>query len=208
MSSRGYIERIKDILEAIKSIQNRTKNLNFNSFKTNETIIKAVLYDLIIIGEAATNISDETKQLSPKIPWQLMSDMRNLLAHEYLRVDVQIVWDTIDNNLTELIEPLENLLEARQLGYTKAIASYDKALEINPNDANTYYNKACTYSLQNNLELAIQNLQQAINLDEQYREMAKTDQDFDNIRDHEQFQNLVKLSKHDTKSGLENRVRD
>ncbi|ACK65893.1 TPR repeat-containing protein [Rippkaea orientalis PCC 8801] len=77
--------------------------------------------------------------------------------------------------------------------YEEAIASFDKALEINPNNANIYYNKACSYSLQNNLELAIQNLQQAIKLDEQYREMAKTDQDVDNIRDHELFQTLINL---------------
>jgi tetratricopeptide (TPR) repeat protein len=61
-------------------------------------------------------------------------------------------------------------------------------LEIKPDDPNTYYNKACCYGLQNNVELAIENLHRAISLDEQYCEIVKTDQDFDQIREDEQFQ--------------------
>ncbi|WP_287734441.1 tetratricopeptide repeat protein [Microcystis sp. M113S1] len=75
--------------------------------------------------------------------------------------------------------------------YEEAIASYDQALEINSNDANTYYNKACCYGLQNNVELAIENLQRAINLDVEYQDMAKTDQDFEQIRGDERFQSLL-----------------
>ena len=75
--------------------------------------------------------------------------------------------------------------------YEEAIASYDKALQLNSDDPNTYYNKACCYGLQNNGELAIENLQRAINLDEQCRDMAKTDRDFDQIREDTRFQELL-----------------
>jgi tetratricopeptide (TPR) repeat protein len=72
------------------------------------------------------------------------------------------------------------------------INSYDKAHEIKPDDPNTFYNKACCYALQNNLEDAIANLSRAIALSpDEYREMAKTDSDFDAIRDNEQFQALI-----------------
>ncbi|VXD15618.1 conserved hypothetical protein [Planktothrix serta PCC 8927] len=72
-----------------------------------------------------------------------------------------------------------------------AINSFGKALELNLNDANTLYNKAYAYALQNQVELAIENLQQAINLDPEYREMAKTDSDFDSIRSDPRFQALL-----------------
>ena len=75
--------------------------------------------------------------------------------------------------------------------YEEAIASYDRALEINSNDANAYYNKACCYGLQNNVELAIENLQSAINLDVEYQDMAKTDKDFEQIRGDERFQSFL-----------------
>jgi tetratricopeptide (TPR) repeat protein len=74
----------------------------------------------------------------------------------------------------------------------QAIVSYDKALEIKPDYTSAFYNKACCYALQGNVEQAIENLQQAIKLSpEEYREMAKTDSDFDKIREDEQFQALI-----------------
>ena len=73
-----------------------------------------------------------------------------------------------------------------------AIASYDKALEIKPDDDATFYNQACSYALNGQMDQAIQNLQQAIDLNpDKYREMAKTDSDFDSIRSHTRFQALI-----------------
>ncbi|MGK7933011.1 MAG: tetratricopeptide repeat protein [Microcystaceae cyanobacterium] len=73
----------------------------------------------------------------------------------------------------------------------EAILSYDKAIKFKPNFHEVYYNKACAYALQNNVTLAVENLQSGINLDESYGEMAKTDSDFDGIRDEEQFKRLL-----------------
>lgn len=110
--SRSDTARIKDILAAIASIQKRLLEINFRQFCDDETIQKAVLYDLIIIGEAAKNISSTTQNQAPEIPWQLMGDMRNIMAHEYFQVNLQITWSTINNNLPKIIKPLQNLLES------------------------------------------------------------------------------------------------
>jgi tetratricopeptide (TPR) repeat protein len=76
--------------------------------------------------------------------------------------------------------------------YEEAIASLDKVLQIQPDDDSAFYNKACYYALQGNIEQAIENLQIAIDLNpDKYPEMAKTDSDFDNIRDDERFQALI-----------------
>jgi tetratricopeptide (TPR) repeat protein len=79
--------------------------------------------------------------------------------------------------------------------YEEAISSYDKALQIQPNvsnASNVFYNKACTYALQSNLEEVLENLGKAIALNpDKYREMAKIDSDFDAIREDERFQALV-----------------
>ncbi len=77
--------------------------------------------------------------------------------------------------------------------YEEAISSYDKALECRPDYHEAWYNKACYYALQGNIEQAIENLQTAINLNpDNYREMAKTDSDFDAIREDKRFQALIK----------------
>lgn len=90
ISSRSDQARIQDILNSITSIQKRLVGLDFAAFCNDETPQKAVLYDLIIIGEAAKNISVETQQKAPNIPWQLMGDMRNIMAHEYFQVNLRI----------------------------------------------------------------------------------------------------------------------
>ncbi|MEH1938303.1 MAG: tetratricopeptide repeat protein [Nostoc sp.] len=73
----------------------------------------------------------------------------------------------------------------------EAIASYNQALKIKPDYHEAWYNKACCYALLENVDLAIENLQQAINLNPKCREMAKTETDFDNIREDQRFQDLI-----------------
>lgn len=109
MSSRSASARIQDILDAIHSIQSRTANLSFDEFSRNETLVKAVLYDLIIIGEAAINIPPDVQALAPDLPWRLMSDMRNIMAHEYFQVSLRVTWSTIQNNLPPLVKALREL---------------------------------------------------------------------------------------------------
>ncbi|HEY9739209.1 MAG TPA: tetratricopeptide repeat protein, partial [Coleofasciculaceae cyanobacterium] len=76
--------------------------------------------------------------------------------------------------------------------YEDAIASFDKAIQIHSDFPYAWYNKACCYALQGNVPLAIETLQQAINLDpDQFREQAKTDSSFDTIQENQLFKNLI-----------------
>ena len=77
--------------------------------------------------------------------------------------------------------------------YEEAIAAYDAALQIKPDYESVFYNKACAYALKNEIEPALDHLAQAIQLNpEKNREMAKTDSDFDNLRDDPRFQALLR----------------
>jgi uncharacterized protein with HEPN domain len=80
VSSRSSKERIHDILNAIDSIEKRTAEMNFDEFSQNETVVKAVLYDLIIMGEAAINIPKEIQALAPGLPWR--SKFKNNLVDD------------------------------------------------------------------------------------------------------------------------------
>ncbi|MEH1870960.1 tetratricopeptide repeat protein [Nostoc sp.] len=76
--------------------------------------------------------------------------------------------------------------------YEEALVVYNKAIEIKPDYPEYWYNKACCYALQSNVALAIQNLQQSIKGEPDiFWELAKTDPDFDRIREHSLFKNLV-----------------
>jgi len=75
--------------------------------------------------------------------------------------------------------------------YVEAIAAYDQALAIKPDNPNAFYGKACCYGLQKNVVKAVEFLQQAIALNPKLREYAKTDSDFDGVRDDERFRAVV-----------------
>lgn len=70
----------------------------------------AVIRRLEIIGEAARRISEETKSTFPDLSWNDMINMRNVMIHEYDDVDLVIVWETIKNDLSPLIDTLEKIL--------------------------------------------------------------------------------------------------
>ena len=75
--------------------------------------------------------------------------------------------------------------------YEEALADYNRALELKPDDTSTLFNLACLFSLWRKNDDALHNLEKAIYLDNKYREMAKTDKDFDNIRDDPRFKKLM-----------------
>ena len=112
MSSRDWRLRVKDILNAISSIQESTANMTFEEFVAEEIIVKAVLSDFIVMGEAARNIPTEVQARYPQIAWLPMRDMRNVMTHEYFQVDLEIVWDSIQSDLSPLASQLQNLLES------------------------------------------------------------------------------------------------
>lgn len=114
MSSREWQLRVQDILDAITSVQRLTAGMTFAEFADDEAISKAVLYNFIIIGEASANVPDDVQSRYSDIPWRLMSDMRNVMAHEYFQVNLRLTWGTVQNNLPMLVPQLQNLLESEQ----------------------------------------------------------------------------------------------
>lgn len=75
--------------------------------------------------------------------------------------------------------------------YEEALHSYNQALQIQPDFADAYYNKACCYGLQGKIDLALEALQHSITLDSDCQEIAKTDLAFDRIRNDDRFRALI-----------------
>lgn len=109
MSPRTWQERIRDILDAIAEIHAFTHNMDFEKFQGDARTIRAVEMNLIIIGEAAGEIPEEVIEANPTIPWHLMRAMRNRLAHVYFSVDERLLWETVRDQLPELVPLLEAL---------------------------------------------------------------------------------------------------
>lgn len=70
---------------------------------------QAVIMSLIIIGEAATKVMDgyaDFAQAHPEVPWRSMRGMRNRIAHGYFDINLDVVWDTVQTALPELLKQL------------------------------------------------------------------------------------------------------
>ncbi|NDJ17925.1 HepT-like ribonuclease domain-containing protein [Myxacorys almedinensis] len=111
MSSRSLRRRIQDIVEIGSEIETFTQGLNFAEFEADIRTVRAVLYSLAIIGEAAASLLPEVEMLYPEIPWVDIRGMRNVVIHEYFRVDLEIIWETIQTDLPQLLQLLRELLK-------------------------------------------------------------------------------------------------
>jgi uncharacterized protein with HEPN domain len=109
MSSRNWRLRLQDILQAAQDIIDFTRGLSFDEFQQNKMLVQSVLYNFLIIGEASANIPDEIKTQHPAIPWRIMADMRNVMAHEYFQVNLAIVWQTIHHSLPPVISQIKEI---------------------------------------------------------------------------------------------------
>ena len=98
-----------NLLAAQKALK-FVEGINRNQFEDNEIIQNAVMRPLEIIGEAAAKISKEFRKTHSEIPWKEMVGMRNRLVHEYFRIDLGAVWDTIHKDLPKLIEIIKLLV--------------------------------------------------------------------------------------------------
>jgi uncharacterized protein with HEPN domain len=72
---------------------------------------RAIIYELIALGEAVKDISPDLKKSYPHIPWQLISGTRDRLAHDYEDVSSKVVWDIVNVHLPALVEDVQKILK-------------------------------------------------------------------------------------------------
>jgi len=97
--------RLRDVRDAVAAIRAHIATGSFDR-KTSD----AVLYNLVVIGEAAAQISDATRARAPEIPWTKVVGLRNLIAHEYFRIDLEIIQAIVSEQLDQLDATAERLI--------------------------------------------------------------------------------------------------
>jgi uncharacterized protein with HEPN domain len=107
---RDDTERLRDILESIERIE-KYANEGKPVFEQQELIQTWIIYHLQIIGEAARATSQDFKAQYPGISWRNASDLRNLTIHEYFRVNLDIIWDIVQNDIPPLKRQIKSILQ-------------------------------------------------------------------------------------------------
>jgi uncharacterized protein with HEPN domain len=110
MPTRDWKFRIEDIITSIREIMDLTQGMDFAAFSADKKTVKAVLFNLAIIGEASRRVPKEITEKYPLIPWRVMGDLRNVVIHEYFGVDLKIIWETIHHDLPVVLPLLKEVL--------------------------------------------------------------------------------------------------
>ena len=82
------------------------------SLDKNRMLVLALMKDVEIVGEAASRISKEAQRATPEIPWESIIGMRNRLIHAYFDINLDILWQTVSKDLSELAEALKLAMAA------------------------------------------------------------------------------------------------
>lgn len=99
---RGALDRTIDIIEAIEALQRLAGRHDRCSFVADIDAQKLARHDLFVIGEAANFLAPGIQDRHPQIPWNKIRGLRNVIVHEYFRVDADAIWGTISTGLPEL----------------------------------------------------------------------------------------------------------
>jgi uncharacterized protein with HEPN domain len=102
--------RLLDMLIAARKVEKFAADLDEPAFRKSELHQSAIVRELRVIGEAARQISEAFRAAHPEIDWQKITGMRNRLVHEYFRVSLAIVWQTVQDDIPVLIEQIEPLV--------------------------------------------------------------------------------------------------
>src|SRR3989344_8100226 len=94
--------RILHIRDAIERIQKATENASYLDLSHNDVLLRAVVYDVMVIGEATKNVPEDLKTNYSNIPWKDVSGTRDKLVHDYFDIDADIIWNIISQELPKL----------------------------------------------------------------------------------------------------------
>lgn len=104
--------RLRHMLEAARDAQAFVAAKSREDLDTDRMLQFALVRAIEIVGEAASQVSRESREQLPTFPWREVVGMRNRLIHAYFNIDLDILWNTATGDLAMLIHEIERALDA------------------------------------------------------------------------------------------------
>lgn len=105
-------ELLDDLLDSAHAIEVATADVDFDAFVAERILRSGILHELMIVGEAANQLSPSLRARYPEVPWRRMIDFRNVIVHGYAGLTWERVWDTVTINVPELRAQIAAVLAA------------------------------------------------------------------------------------------------
>jgi uncharacterized protein with HEPN domain len=106
---------LRDILEAMDKAEEFIGSMNQQAFKNDDKTVFAVIRSLEIIGEAAKKIPTHLRRRFAGIPWKSLAGMRDKLIHDYVGVSLEVIWQTVKEDIPAVRPELIDMLEKIQV---------------------------------------------------------------------------------------------
>jgi len=110
VTPRQVEDYLQDILDAIAAAQRFTAGMAFEEFEGDQKTVFAVTRAIEIVGEATKNIPQPLREQYAQIPWKSIAGMRDKVVHQYFGVNLQVLWDTVQQDLPRLQPAIAQML--------------------------------------------------------------------------------------------------
>lgn len=111
--SREWKLYFDDMQTSCEKVIRYTRGLGREEFESNHVVHEATLWNVLLIGEAANHIPEDTRDRIPEIPWRELIGIRNRLVHGYFGINNMIVWQVIAIEIPRLQGLLQNIVDTR-----------------------------------------------------------------------------------------------
>lgn len=105
---------LADIVVSAQKIRAYVSGVSRQAYLRDTQLQDSVIRRLEIIGEAAGRVSQSFRDDNPDVPWSRMRGMRNWVIHRYDDIDMEVVWETVEQDIPRLITQLEGLVSKDQ----------------------------------------------------------------------------------------------